>query len=235
MELTHDNLTEIAVKWLQRPDSKNGPGCHLAVSECRSGWSGEIPDAIGWRTAGYLDGSVVVEVKVSRSDFLADKNKPHRSGESLGLGNWRYYMCPEGLVQPDDLPPLWGLLWVNSRGHVKVKVGPMLIEHYGQRTQAITDMRQDSDYDGERFILVKLFGRVGDVDEMNRKVKETLREKSRLFEERNKLTDELKKVRRESTMRRRMLELIRKESPELLEKYAQEFDTLARHCGNEVL
>lgn len=41
---THRELCDIAVKWLQRPNSAGGPGCHIAVSECRTGWTGEIPE-----------------------------------------------------------------------------------------------------------------------------------------------------------------------------------------------
>ena len=63
MELNHSNLCDIAVRWLKRPSSGGGHGCHIAVSEVRSGYSGEVPDAIGFRAAGYIDdGSVVVEV-----------------------------------------------------------------------------------------------------------------------------------------------------------------------------
>ena len=117
MELTHKNICNIAVKWLKRPNSNGGHGCHVAVSEVASGWSGEIPDSIGFRATGdHTDGSIVVEVKVSRSDFLADKKKPHRNGETIGLGNWRYYMCPVDLIKADELPENFGLLYVNTKG-----------------------------------------------------------------------------------------------------------------------
>ncbi|WP_152495198.1 adenylosuccinate synthase [Dickeya sp. NCPPB 3274] len=59
---------------------------------------------------------------MSRSDFLADRKKPHRQ-EGCGVGTYRYFMCPEGLITIDDLPDRWGLLWVNSRGHVTVMAG----------------------------------------------------------------------------------------------------------------
>ncbi|GAR62494.1 hypothetical protein NGUA15_04308 [Salmonella enterica] len=62
-----------------------------------------------------------MEVKVSRSDFLRDKHKPHRQhGE---LVDYHYYMCPEGSINISDLPDRWGLLWVNKRGHVKRRAG----------------------------------------------------------------------------------------------------------------
>ncbi len=54
------------------------------------------------------DGTVLVECKVSRADFLADMAKPHRY--SGGVGNWRYYVAPEGVISPDELLAKWGLV-----------------------------------------------------------------------------------------------------------------------------
>lgn len=198
---THAELCAIAVKWLKRPNSNNGHGCHVAVSEVRSGWSGEVPDAIGFRQAGFTphDGSVVVEVKVSRSDFMADKKKPHRI--EGGLGNWRYFMCPEGVIQPDDLPEGWGLLWVNSRGHVKPKAGAAyalwLSSNYRSHQDALQDFRQESDWNGEQFILVKLLARVGDPEEVNQRIREALGEHSRIAKRCNAMTEEMRDLKRQ--------------------------------------
>lgn len=120
--MTHDDLTGIALRWLKRPDSAKGPGCQLALAEVGGLFGGERCDAFGYRW-GSNGGSIVVEAKVSRSDFLADAKKPHRNGEVLGMGDFRYYICPEGLIRIDDLPERWGLLWVTKRGHVKVVAG----------------------------------------------------------------------------------------------------------------
>lgn len=182
MDLNHSALCALAVKWLKRPNSANGHGCHVAVSECRSGWSGEVPDAIGFRQSGHdlSDGSVVVEVKVTRGDFLADRKKPHRS--SGGLGNWRYYLCPEGLITPEELPPGWGLLWVNARGHIKPMAGFAAVlsatRHHGKRMDALEKWKQESNASGESFLLVKLLARVGDPEEVNQRLREASREAS---------------------------------------------------------
>lgn len=65
-----------------------------------------------WGTTG--DCTVLIEVKTSRADFLADKRKYARSkvAEELKhqIGNYRYYLCPEGCINKDDLPENWGLL-----------------------------------------------------------------------------------------------------------------------------
>lgn len=102
---SHKDLCSLAVAWLQRPNSRNGPGCSVAVSETLNWINGEIPDAIGWRPYRQeRSGSVLVEVKTSRSDFLADAGKPHRFDMSLGMGAYRYFLAPEGLLSMDELP-----------------------------------------------------------------------------------------------------------------------------------
>lgn len=103
---THAALCDVAVKWLKRAHSAGGPGCLVAVSEVAGGWTGEIPDAIGFNLSHWETGATVIEVKVSRSDFLSDRKKPHR--QAGGMGRWRYYMAPVGLIAVSELPAGWG-------------------------------------------------------------------------------------------------------------------------------
>lgn len=66
----------------------------------------EHPDVIGWK---YGE-STLIECKVSRADFLADKDKTFRCVEELGMGNLRYFAAPKGLLRMEDMPDGWGLL-----------------------------------------------------------------------------------------------------------------------------
>ncbi|WP_114099663.1 adenylosuccinate synthase [Thalassospira profundimaris] len=115
----HDRLCEVARKWLLRAHSSRGLGCNLALREISSIYGGESPDVLGYRASGPWSGTYLVEVKTSRPDFLADRKKGFRADPSIGVGDWRFYLCPEGLISPADLPEKWGLIWVNSRGHIK--------------------------------------------------------------------------------------------------------------------
>lgn len=100
--MTHDELVTRGYKWLL-----GTAGCGFALTDGMKSTTHEEPDVIGWR-----DGvSVLVECKASRSDFLADKNKWHRQDPELGMGGHRYYLCPPGVIQPEDLPERWRLLW----------------------------------------------------------------------------------------------------------------------------
>ena len=77
-----------------------------------------MPDAIGWKQACH---SVLVECKVSRADFLADRNKPFRQKPETGVGCERYYLSPRGLIRIEELPTGWGLLEVCGHEIQKVK------------------------------------------------------------------------------------------------------------------
>jgi hypothetical protein len=198
--MTHADLCKIAVRWLKRNRAQGGHGCHIAMSETKSGWSGEIPDAIGFRASGWEDGSVVVEVKTSRSDFLADKKKPHRQ-EGQGLGNWRYFMCPENIIRADELPLGWGLLWVNTRGHVKAIAGPAACFKdggYQHVTDQVAAWKLPADREREQWLLVKLLHRVGDPEALNNNIKAVHADRNRLAVRFNEQVDELQKLRTEN-------------------------------------
>jgi len=177
--LDHAELCEVAKKWLVRNNSQGGHGCGVALSECRSGWGGEIPDAIGFRAMDSKTETVVVEVKVSRSDFLADAKKPHRA-DGAGMGVYRYYMCPEGLIQVSDLPPRWGLLWVNSRGHVKPMAGPVaLSKNCGNFNQVAEPWKHAHDINKEMWLMTRVMSRISDPDKVKKRINDSIKETNR--------------------------------------------------------
>ena len=103
--MTHQKLVSRAIGWLR------SYGCGMVLSEqCCS--SGETPDAIGWKRACH---SVVVECKISRADFLIDKEKPFRREPAKAMGCERFYLTPAGLLRPEELPAGWGLLEMRGR------------------------------------------------------------------------------------------------------------------------
>jgi hypothetical protein len=85
--------------------------CRAVLCEVNIGLS-ECPDAIGW-TGGCQ--SHLVEVKISRADFRADKEKPFRKIPTDGMGMYRWFMTPPGLLDLDDISDGWGLLEVHKR------------------------------------------------------------------------------------------------------------------------
>jgi hypothetical protein len=109
--VTHAKLVSMAVWWLRHYR------CGVVLSE-QACVSGEMPDAIGWKRACH---SVLVEGKVSRADFLADRDKPFRQKPEMGVGCERYYLAPRGLIRTGELPGGWGLLEVCGREIERVK------------------------------------------------------------------------------------------------------------------
>lgn len=103
--MTHAQLVEKAVRWLRRYR------CGVVLSE-QACVSGEMPDAIGWKRANH---SVLVECKVTRADFLADRAKPFRLKPGHGVGCERFYLTASNLLRREELPAGWGLLEVRGR------------------------------------------------------------------------------------------------------------------------
>ncbi|TET97711.1 MAG: adenylosuccinate synthase [Candidatus Stahlbacteria bacterium] len=120
----------------------------IALYEYKSG-SYEEPDVL---TFNY-NVSTLYEIKMSRSDFKADKMKECRTKwkpkgywnfknnpnlikfdafykqywpelyyiEAPHLGKYRYYVCPSGLLKPEEIPEGWGLYWVKNGRFYKKK------------------------------------------------------------------------------------------------------------------
>jgi hypothetical protein len=98
--MTHAQLVEKAVRWLRRYR------CGVVLSE-QACTSGEMPDAIGWKRACH---SVLVECKITRADFLADRAKSCRQKSEQGVGSERFYLTPAALIRTEELTAGWGLL-----------------------------------------------------------------------------------------------------------------------------
>jgi len=116
---THDNLVDAALEWLLANGKYKIPVTGTELRAFGFHDSGEIPDLILWGEPGIS--STVVEAKVTRSDYMKDRDKAHRQEVKLGCGNYRYYVCPTGLIKTTTRPPyggLWGVLWVNIDGFV---------------------------------------------------------------------------------------------------------------------
>lgn len=85
------------------PECKNGPtqsGSHLRLDAwaMKKSWSNPL-------VTGY-------EIKCSRSDFIKD-DKWHNY---LAYCNSLYFVCPGGLIQPSELQPEVGLMWMSETG-----------------------------------------------------------------------------------------------------------------------
>lgn len=106
--ITHDELTRCAERYLLK-----SLGCAFAFRELNTA-ALETPDAIGFKDGGSI--SILIECKVSRADFCTDKKKRFRQCPEKGMGAYRFYMAPDGVLTKDDMPAGWGLIVVTRRG-----------------------------------------------------------------------------------------------------------------------
>ncbi|EPN8226486.1 hypothetical protein ACT3QV_004482 [Vibrio alginolyticus] len=168
-EMTHDGIADWCAQRLMRM------GYKFAFSNMTSATHGEQPDVLGLTAYGE---SIVVEVKVSRSDFLADKKKPWRANPQMGMGDHRVYLAPEGLLKVDDIPYGWQL-WevygknapklrvVKGRTKEKIRHPHMKGEHYVMSTvdknitveELFHFKKKNKDYRNELTWLLKIVGR----------------------------------------------------------------------------
>lgn len=119
--MTHDDLIKRAFSWLQ-----NQKGCSIVASELVTGIT-ETPDVIGWN--GWT--SILIEAKVSLSDFRADQKKIFRKLSDRGMGVFRYYIVPLELRDKvvHLLPYGWGLLSMSPRRKVLVEKQGLVFQH----------------------------------------------------------------------------------------------------------
>lgn len=125
--MTHAELVAAAVRWL-----RGTKRCSVVFSEWAPLTVSEIPDALGFDRSGH---SILVECKVSRSDFRADRHKVssrYAARDAGRMGVRRWYLTPPGLVEPSEVPSGWGLAFVHagrirpSRAQVRVVVEPKI-------------------------------------------------------------------------------------------------------------
>jgi hypothetical protein len=147
----HCRLVDLGARWLKRQ------GFPLVVTELSCFGNRERPDVYGCRQSC----SVIIEVKVSRSDFLADNKKPER--QVGGLGNYRLYLCPENMISIDELPSRWGLLYAAGKRIVPVhmpKGNMWLSSYYRDRDNSWGPFCHESDHNAERAALFSIARRL---------------------------------------------------------------------------
>lgn len=107
--MTHKELVNGAKEWLL-----SAKQCNPVFTERGSARIREMPDAIGWGAHG----SIVVECKVSKSDFMVDAKKSFRMKPELGMGKFRFMLMPQELyasLKGHDFRG-WGVLTVKDAG-----------------------------------------------------------------------------------------------------------------------
>lgn len=61
------------------------------------------------------------EIKVSRSDFLAELHQPQKRAGAMEISELFYFVAPPGIIQSEELPPDCGLILVEN-GESRVEI-----------------------------------------------------------------------------------------------------------------
>ncbi len=141
--MTHGELTDKAARWLKRHrENITVPNCPIIAKDLVSlNGTGEVPDVLGFNYSR----SVMIEVKVSRADFLRDKKKQFRNGNDTG--ELKFYCCPAGLIKPDEVPEKWGLLYADEALRIRIekKAERQQCNHYTERAILCSIIRRQKD------------------------------------------------------------------------------------------
>lgn len=127
---THDEIAEVGAAWVRRQ------GCPYVFANVRLTETVEQPDVIGFN----FSESWMLEAKVSRADFLADKKKPFRT-DGTGMGKYRGYIAKEGIIKPEEVPHGWWLLEVYGKHKPLVRVVKGIAIEKGYEDWMIRDGR----------------------------------------------------------------------------------------------
>jgi hypothetical protein len=101
-------------KILYAISKRHKPGKEIFLTEVKTGptWNNtnlRRIDAIAIKRSWASPCITAYEIKVDRQDFLRDEKWP----EYLQFCHKFYFACPKGLIVPEELDPVVGLIWIN--------------------------------------------------------------------------------------------------------------------------
>lgn len=71
--------------------------------------------------SGRRDEFTAYEVKISRKDFLSELADPYKRERAMALSHRFYFAVPYGLIEPHEVPPECGLLWLSKNGGMVIR------------------------------------------------------------------------------------------------------------------
>ena len=86
------------------------------------GWAIAMPDVYSIRHTTVEDhvDPVAHEIKVRRADLLADLRRPAKGEAYRWLSGECWYVLREGIAQPEEIPPVYGVLLADAGGSLVV-------------------------------------------------------------------------------------------------------------------
>lgn len=120
--MTHSDLEKIGAYWLLRA------GYNIIDFETKHTLPqlNFIPDVLGIKLPASVGNMIpnsskylmtIIEVKTSRRDWRSNSQKIKENFAKNGFYvNLHYILCPSGMLEPDEIHPLWGLITLSKDG-----------------------------------------------------------------------------------------------------------------------
>ncbi len=97
-------------------------GDATAAAAAEPAWAIAMPDVYSIRHTTVEDHvePVAHEIKVRRADLLADLRRPAKGEAYRWLSGECWYVIREGIAQPEEIPPVYGVLLADAGGGLSV-------------------------------------------------------------------------------------------------------------------
>ena len=156
-DLTHSELCKLTAKKFMK---------EIALIEYKCQMLNEEPDVLVFDS--YSD-TTLYEIKMSRDDFWKDWKKTFRiycksvyhrnrlvvDTLDYSLGRLRYYVCPAGLIQIDELPFGWGLIWYNNNRFYLKKKSELFKNNKGLENRLLINAIKRVNENRKESVLIK--------------------------------------------------------------------------------
>lgn len=146
----HEFQSQLAARWAKKQ------GFPIVATNLGAVGSREIVDLIAFRSTC----SLMIESKISRSDFKADSKKPERTFG--GVGTYRFYITPVDMVSAEEIPEGWGLLYVDGKKIIEVvkPLGNLWPNYNYEDARGWAKFKHEVDHDAERAMLFSIARRL---------------------------------------------------------------------------
>ncbi len=126
----HEGLVEQVAREMQRAGRVVWRGLSLRApvpgESSTTEWVMAMPDVFSIRhttVEAYVE-PIVHEIKVRRSDLLADLRQTRKRAAYLALGSQCWYVLKAGIAQADEVPPECGVLVAHTQGLEVARAAP---------------------------------------------------------------------------------------------------------------
>lgn len=112
----HKRLKQVALRYLKEKITD------LVCTEVPFGNAYSVADAVG---INFKREEVrIIECKATKKDFLRDKKLFGQKTSYFYHAHYAYIMCPTDVIQPEEIPYGYGLLWVDEHDNVTLTKKP---------------------------------------------------------------------------------------------------------------